>query len=85
MTTIELIEEVSQILRKTHKRYDNRGDCIANASKYLRDFREKFPDIAKDIAFTIECDATNLSEKTGLPERRLFQVSRVLFGIWCEL
>ena len=85
MTTTELVDEVSRILRNSHPGYDHRGDRIANASHYLRAVRDANPDIAKVIAFDLECHATTISDETGLPERRIFQISRVLFGTWCEL
>jgi hypothetical protein len=75
----DTMTELAQIIRGQHSGWS--GDKRENAGCFLRIIRDDFPEDAKTLAFDIECNSSAYIESTGLPERTLFQASRILFGL----
>jgi hypothetical protein len=83
MQHLETIQEFAAIIRGEHPAW--KGDRVRNGGFFLRQLHNDFPEEAKALAFDIECNLSSYIEETGLPERRLEQAQKVLFGFWCEL
>jgi len=79
----DVMTEFAQIIQGEHSGWS--GDKRENASYFLRMIRKDTPELAKAIAFDIECHLAEYSWMTGLPHRTLEQAQRVLYGQWGSL
>lgn len=80
---METMKEFALIIRQQHPAW--KGDRVLNGGAFLRKIFLDMPEDAKALAFDLECNAKDYSEETGIPEQRIFQASKVLFGLTCEI